>query len=357
MSFRRFFFRSPEATEIGTGVAVDAAPAAPAPAPEGVSQETPQATPAPRRIEDVLKAMAEQAAPAAEPAPAPEVIPPEELAVTLPPRRDGEEPLAFQAQTREQAEALRRLNNGYLRGEQAREVQAQAQAQLAELQAFEQRLTADPVGVLLERVPQQVRANLVEALIATDFETVKPVIDKLYGNPEAQALARASITDKRTEYGQQVAQARTQAEYNAAIEHSVGSLIPDHASQEDAVLFARLAHSQLVAIDSAAPGTVTPESVSEHLGSIAARFFGAPAAEPSGRTTEAPAPAPQPPAVPAPVAPVSPQTLTARAAARAIAPQGAGAAPATILAAAPKGQTIQERAAWAMKNLRDQGAR
>lgn len=80
--------------------------------------------------------------------------PADERAVDLPGRRPGDPPVRIVADDDETLEALRRTSNGYARREEVQALRQQAMRQLADVEAFNELVEADPAAVVLEALPQ-----------------------------------------------------------------------------------------------------------------------------------------------------------------------------------------------------------
>lgn len=367
--------RSPDATDLAN-VSVDPAngvalinmsapsvlpaaeePAAPAPAP------TQEVSTANMRIEDVVAAMQAQAptdtAPSGDENPdagadAPTTgaeTDPAGYVVELPPREAGGEPLQLQVSTQEEADALRRLNNGYARREEVRAMQEQLAQREAAIEAVTLRFTEDPTGFLVDNLPADRQLAVAKVLVARLAEEHGQELDALLGDSVARREALLESKEQREQWRQKAAEERAVVEYRNQVLSSIEALIPEGASDEDAEEFVRDSGAYLAAI-ARAGGTVEPDAVSSLLAAKVKRygFDRAPAPRPangSGSRDAAKVPAtPPPPAAPTKAAtPLTPALLRARAAATAVTPQGSGAVPATI-ARPPKGMRIEDAATW-----------
>jgi hypothetical protein len=125
----------------------------------------------------------------------------DELVVMLPPRRAGEAPVPFRATSLEEAEHLRRLNNGYERGEQTRAIRAQLEQREAELARFEALADADPAGLVLDHLRPEARLELARHLLAQQevFDAIVPTIDTWSQDPAARRADSAELRAARAE--------------------------------------------------------------------------------------------------------------------------------------------------------------
>jgi hypothetical protein len=318
----------------------------------------PDAPPAGQRIEDVVASMQrteEPEAPAAEePAPTeePEAPVANPLTVQLPPREPNGAPVEVTVETQEQADALRRLHNGYARREDVRSLQEELQKREAAIEAVTMRFTEDPTGFLIENMPQDKQLAVAKVLVARLAEEHAQDFDVLLSDTVARREALLESREQREEWARKSAEERAVAEYRNNVLSAVESLIPDGISDEDADEFVRDSGAYLAAV-ARAGGAVDPEAVPSLLASKVRRYgfdrASAAAANASGSRDagKAPASPPPPPAAPTgkPAVQLTPELMRARTAALAVTPQGAGAVPATV-AKPPAGLRIEEAAAW-----------
>ena len=87
------------------------------------------------------------------------------LVVELPARRPGEKPLPVLLDNPAVVERIRQLNNGYMRGEQARELEARAAEQSAAARRMRIEFIADPVGALEVNLNAEQRAIVARNLL------------------------------------------------------------------------------------------------------------------------------------------------------------------------------------------------
>ena len=383
--------RSPDATEAlnvsvdanGTGIVNLNAPSV-APEPKAdVVVPTPTAAatvaavvpPAPRplRIEDVMAQVATGAlvapqiqpdnAPAAVPAapatpadgsvdatPAEEPVTPPVFLVTLPPREAGGEPLQLQVSSQDEVDAFNRLNNGYARREQVRALETQLAEKQQRQDMFEQEITMDPHGFVVDRLPPQQQLGIAKALLAKLAGEHGPVFDALLTDEVARREATLEARESREQWREQARQDRAVQVYQTAVLAQVELLIPESADEKDAVEFVQDAGQYLSSIVRAG-GTVSPEEVPSLLAGKVKRYgFTPTASEPvnvSGPrgTTQVPATPPVVSPAVRPAIPLTPAMMRARADAAAVIPQGAGAIPSTQ-SRPPKGMRIEDVSAW-----------
>ena len=155
------------------------------------------------------------------------------LRVGLPPRREGEPEVEIIASDPDTAEALRRLKNGYTRGEDARALTEQAHQQMAQVEEFGMMLDIDPIGVITERqYSPEMRANMALALITQPdvLDAIRPILGMLSDEQQLR-LVRAEVnTDRLTlkEQATQRVQAQRTVQQNVRqITSALEKLVPD----------------------------------------------------------------------------------------------------------------------------------
>lgn len=119
----------------------------------------------------------------------------EVVTIELPPRNADGDPVPVEVPA-ELEEDFRRLRNGYMRGEQAREERAaaeqirdQVQADKAEVEFIDRELREDPVGFVADHVKDtEIRKGLLKELLADD---------ELYNDEELQEEIRSWERDPR----------------------------------------------------------------------------------------------------------------------------------------------------------------
>lgn len=284
----------------------------------------------------------------------------EPFVLQIQPRREGEEPVELELgdvdpATREVIQAA--LNDGLRRDEFRRQMEA-VERQRSELAEFEERLSVDPVGVLAEHVPEDVRAQTVLALLARDAALLERVQDELLeweGDERARELARVRMDreiDERRDLVRDDLRARREAQAHATqLAEAIQSLVPQGADEQDVADFLTDARDYVRGV--LQTREVAPDEIPQLLERRTRRYFGPSAAG-----------APRAPAVkPGPQAgvarPGSPEAqaladrvqqakqtgrrfvqASVRRAAAATSPAGAGSAPATS-PKPPKGAGIK----------------
>lgn len=283
-----------------------------------------------------------------------------ELVVDLPPRNANGAPLKIAAPDAATADALRRLNNGYMRGEEARTKLAEADAALTRVREVEIMLEADPLG-LVERMPAPQRVNIARAMLAEHFEELRPVIESWWNDESERRLARAEGLESRDKARSSYQTQSSVAKQVRAVSDAVRTLIPDSVDASDATEFYQDAVRYLAGVaEGRDSGIVTPQEVPQLLQKRLQRYgFNnaanttdtAPASTSTPAPAAAPAPSAQQAAAPAAAAPTVARVHAInqqRAAAAATTTVGAGATPVTALPKPPKGLTIEQAADWAL---------
>lgn len=102
-----------------------------------------------------------------------------ELVVEIPGRGPDDDPERVAAPDKQTADALRRLRNGYMRGEDFNRKAEALEDQRQELQEFETQLRADPAGTVLEVAPDDVKTQMATRLLEDDevYEHVRSLIE------------------------------------------------------------------------------------------------------------------------------------------------------------------------------------
>lgn len=232
----------------------------------------------------------------------------EDLVIELPARTPNGEPLRIVAPDQETAEAFQRLHNGYMRGEAAREAQAQSREVIDEFEEFRESLTLDPLSVIESALSVDQAELLARSLFANPviMQRIAPELADLLGEDEgAQERFRLKAENQRVKLrdtareqidGQRAARANAR-DVNAAI----GRLIPASYTDEQKEFFFRDAigdlqhHQRRTGQSLIAPNTVA-QILAPRLKALgldsATRRDGAPARESAKRSTTAAASAP-----------------------------------------------------------------
>jgi hypothetical protein len=238
-----------------------------APKPEaaaGAEAGKPPAEDAPPEHPDAEAPAREEAAPAESEAehqgaeegqPAPEGERPEEeagggeaIVVQLPAREPGArgvngEPYEIEVGDQQTADAIRYLVNGFVRGEKVREEREAIRRQAAQIEDIRQAADIDPIGFVLEILPESSKKAAARALL-TDPEVWKAVneeLGELLEDPDKLRLVRAEIQNERYQLRDRRQQAharRRQAEAQAErVMGGIEKLVPPKMTEEQADLF------------------------------------------------------------------------------------------------------------------------
>lgn len=185
----------------------------------------------------------------------------DEIVVALPGRAPEDPEIEFVVQDKESADALRRLKNGFMRGEevnrQLEEVSRQrsdVQGDQEELESIMAEVAADPAGFVMKEVrnPEIAQTVVLSLLSNADDATFQGIMDEISEwerDPRARENAKL-----RTEYDRrQRADAamrdvvrRRDARKNAVrIRESIESLMPDNMDSETRQRFLRYAGRDL----------------------------------------------------------------------------------------------------------------
>lgn len=180
--------------------------------------------------------------------------------VELPPRRPGEDPVKMEA-PKELVEHINRLNNGYLRGEDARAMKDAAQGQLdevneakAEIEYIDRELEQDPAGFILKHVKvPEVREEILLQLLTDEGvwenEDLVDRIQKLQRSKETREVVRTRVErdrlKKERDRERQAATERKIREGVRATDRIIVSMIPEDFLPDRATKFRRLALSEM----------------------------------------------------------------------------------------------------------------
>jgi hypothetical protein len=266
-------------------------------------------------------------------------------------------------------EVIKRLEINETRGMRRREFnEAMSRVQKVESDfvEFETMLKMNPEGVVLDYMAPAARLKVGAAILLEHWDELAPAIQSLWEDPSARKLALSELRNGANSLSQQV---KEQVETNrraSAIRRAVETTIPEKTDPQDAVAFRAAAHA-LLATQIREGKEVTPENVPQLLTALAQRYgFGVeqPAATPPARpklavinkSAQAGTATRQPPKAATAadgktpvVSSMSPEKFAAatagRQAARAVAPQGAGALP-VKQPGPPENASIQEASAF-----------
>lgn len=270
-------------------------------------------------------------------------------------------------------EVVERLERLESRGMRRKEFDAQmakvtrAESELAE---FETQLAMDPEGVIVNKTSPETQLRLLGRLLFEHWDAVAPDIQRLWEDEPGRRMALADLREGSRGLATRVEQQIQVNRTVVAIRRAIDMTIPDGVDTIDAHEYRAAANTRLAAL--ADGGTaITPDVVAQHLAPLAARYGfqakddAAPATPPArpklavyrpaqpgtpgvtGATANT-QPAAQRNGVPV-VESMSPgqysATVQAQTAARAVAPQGAGAMP-VRRPAPPENATIEEASAF-----------
>lgn len=260
----------------------------------------------------------------------------------------------------EAVERLNRIKNDGLRRVEYNKQKVALDRAQAELKTVETEIAVNPVGFVLDRLPPVVRKDIAEALFLEHYDEL---IERFAGYSQSDGdrkLALSKVRDGLREGSKRVEAISSHEQRAAQVMDAARALIPDTASDEDAQEFITDAALHFEALTR--QGTdIRPDAVPDLLASRLRRY-GFHGKSPSQSSASAKPPVPKL-AVASPKGPDA-QTLAEKAKAQqqrlkvsqqsrqngaAVAPAGAGATPTTRIQP-PKGQTIEERAAWVRKN-------
>ena len=169
------------------------------------------------------------------------------IQVALPGRNAGEE-VGFVVETQQEADDLRRLANGYMRGEDARAAAATVQTDKDEIALIDAAMEADPAGFILDKVATKSRVEVVKALLL-DPEVTKALQedeewadDMDDGERELARLRSEKARRETREKVETVQRAKASARVHVSrITDTITGMVPEGAAPEDAVAFQKAA--------------------------------------------------------------------------------------------------------------------
>lgn len=156
-----------------------------------------------------------------------------ELVVALPGRREGEDPVEIVVESKEVADRLRQLNNGFARGEEIREREeavARDQQQIEELEVF---IGTDPVGFIETNVPKEVTQTVALSLVLQhlgDKTFTDRLLPALQDEKERRTLTAELKADRAEAKGrlQEVIEVRRFAKQQAkTIRETIELMVPE----------------------------------------------------------------------------------------------------------------------------------
>lgn len=147
------------------------------------------------------------------------------LNIELPPRRAGQEAIAIRVEDQETAEALRHMRNLAGRTQAAEAVVSQARQAQVELEAFEELLALDPVGVVLARLPApkqvEMARHILAALPDAELAQVQEDLERWQQTPETRRGDAAVFENTRIKTAGRVQEGMTIKEQNRQIVDSI----------------------------------------------------------------------------------------------------------------------------------------
>lgn len=302
----------------------------------------------------------------------------EVFVLAVPGRQPGDPDIEIELEglDADQREAFQRMRNGYMRKEQLHQERAAFEKRAAAVDEFVVRLEHDPLNVVMAELEADTRVELARHLLA-DEAVYGKVIDEIAQwdrNPDKRAAAQAELRLARREAAdaadRSIGETRAARESVQVIRSAVTSLIPEGMGEDEARGFWESAMYDLQRhANENKLNRMSAEQVVDVLDKSGAfRRYGISRAD-AERTvaslnatpTETPArarakPRPSEEADREAKARTAGERLRSRAARRRVAattPRGAGSPPARLQM--PKGQGVEERAEWFLKNRAGRG--
>ncbi len=166
------------------------------------------------------------------------------IVVALPGRHPHDPEFEIEVSTEEAAERLRQLKNGYMRGEEARSVQAQVEQEWGQIADVEEHIQIDPIGFIQKQLPAEYAPRLALQILA-DPAVLKAVEKDLREliTPATHRTKLAELKAEKYETRELLAQARSARKEGAThameVRSAVAALIPPEYDAEKAGEFLR----------------------------------------------------------------------------------------------------------------------
>lgn len=175
-----------------------------------------------------------------------EDAPDDALIVELPPRTPNGEPIRVAVPDQESLEAIQRLQNGYMRGEAAREVQAESRQVIEEFEEFREGMRLDPLSTIESALSVDQAELLVRSLLSHPALLPRLADDLALiaqGDEDAVARVRERAEAQRLKLKDK---ARDEIEGQRAVRQNardvqsvIGRLVPESFTDEMKELFYR----------------------------------------------------------------------------------------------------------------------
>lgn len=294
----------------------------------------------------------------------------ESLRVALPGRHPNAPDVEIEVDDPEVAERLRQLRNGYMRGEEVRQIQQAVEAEREQLDEIAVRLQVDPEGFLFENIPPQRAASVALQILAQEsvWNSVKGIIEGLF-DEDSREVVRTRLENERLknrDSAVQEYQSRMQEQRSfAQAKEAIAVLIPEHLpEQQQVMLYQSCQQDVRDAMERTGVRTLNPQDVAFIIAprlreaGVDPLQVAASLRSPGQPRTPGQSSAPRASRAAQATTPTVQQVKTAATARRAMA-MGAptGTAPSSAaVERPPRGQTLNERLAWARQNLKFGGS-
>lgn len=175
-----------------------------------------------------------------------------EFVIELPARTPNGEPIRIDAGDQETYDAFQRLQNGYMRGEEAREVRAQAREVIDEFEEFRESLQLDPLSVIESALSVAQGELLVRSLLAMPAirdRLAAELSDALSDDEAAQERFRLKAENQRAKLRDaaraQLDEGRAIRQNAADVNAAIGRLVPSDWTDEQKEFFYRDARTDI----------------------------------------------------------------------------------------------------------------
>ncbi len=162
------------------------------------------------------------------------------VTVGLPPRREGDPEFELELQDPDAVEAVNRLNNGYLRGEDYARRLGDVESREMDLRTVEDSIRVDPAGFMIDQMPVERREEVALRLLSDDA-IYTAAITQLTAWGETPQLREATAmrlaAEATTRVAQHTAQRTQQATLTSHAENvleAIIGLVPGDAGPDDA---------------------------------------------------------------------------------------------------------------------------
>ena len=152
---------------------------------------------------------------------------------TIPGRGPDDDDIEIEVTDQATADALNRLKNGYMRGDQFRDAMAEVTGAQEELYEIEEQFGVDPAGFVLQHLDEKHLATVALALVVEPkaWASLQKTLTRLIDNPQELRTLQAEAKSARLETKEALKEARTtrtrQNENAAALQGAIDRMVPE----------------------------------------------------------------------------------------------------------------------------------